>query len=117
MNNIQRLKFAWVRGARIQMCTAGPLTGVWLDLQHAPSFFDRSEPLRIHPDDEHLQYGPLSSALRQRVLYADWNDGSVAALWAAQSMGFLREETYYAFDDIHLHFWLFLAEMLADEGL
>jgi hypothetical protein len=112
----QRLKFAYARGARLQRLVVGnwwPTT-----MTHAEELMSsRYCELRIDPRDAHLEYGPLSTALRVRVVYADWNAGCVAALEAARTFGFSQQEIFYATDDEHLFFWLFIAEYLADQGL
>ena len=71
----------------------------------------------LHPDDAHLQYGPISTALREMAENDSWCSGwkQYLALEAA------NEFTEY-FDarqgepDYPL-FYLFLAEFLADEGM
>ena len=70
---------------------------------------------RIHPDDEHLQYGPISTALREMASDDSWNPNfhRVLAIAAANAFrvyfGGVRED--------YPLFYLFLAEFLADEGL
>lgn len=76
--DIQRLKFAWAHGARIQRdykvigymgkgWKPSPKDDGWRDadpyLSHL-GVIGAPETWRIHPDDEHLQYGPVSAALR-----------------------------------------------------
>ena len=98
---MSRLLFAAARGARIK----------WMDGSWQPV------PYYIHPDDAHLQYGPISAALREMA-----ETCTHSSSWA----GFLatsaaNEYTMY-FDtrqgepDYPL-FYLILAEFLADEGL
>lgn len=59
--NINRIRFAQARGARIQARIRGGYHGpeCWVDIRT----FIPGKNDRIHPSDEHLQYGPLSSAL------------------------------------------------------
>tara|TARA_R110000822_G_scaffold30796_1_gene89456 strand:- start:1372 stop:1674 length:303 start_codon:yes stop_codon:yes gene_type:complete len=70
---------------------------------------------RIHPDDAHLQYGPISTALRELAEDTTWKYSSdrVLAITAANEfqvyLGGVR-------DDYPL-FYLILAEFLADEGM
>ena len=70
---------------------------------------------RIHPADEHLQYGPISTALREMAADDSWKPGSyrVLAVAAANAfqvyLGGVRED--------YPLFYLFLAEFLADEGM
>ena len=113
---MSRLLFAAARGARIGWQT---FSGKWnpaLSLTYVQSEFGQ-DAYRIHPDDAHLQYGPISTALREMA-----ETCTHSSSWA----GFLatsaaNEYTMY-FDsrqgepDYPL-FYLFLAEFLADEGM
>ena len=110
---MSRLLFAAARGARIQ-AWAGVLGWRGTHLFGTWSYDDGD---RIHPDDAHLQYGPISTALREMA-----ETCTHSSSWA----GFLatsaaNEYTMY-FDsrqgepDYPL-FYLFLAEFLADEGM
>ena len=89
-----RQNFAAARGARIQIFVAET---------------------RIHPDDAHLQYGPISTALREMAADDSWNPSlyRVLAISAATAFrvyfGGVRED--------YPLFYLFLAEFLADEGM
>ena len=98
---MSRLLHAAARGARISW-----MNGSWQPV-----------PYYIQPDDAHLQYGPISTALREMA-----ETCTHSSSWA----GFLatsaaNEYTMY-FDtrqgepDYPL-FYLILAEFLADEGL
>ena len=94
----RRLLFASARGARIQIFVAET---------------------RIHPDDQYLQYGPISTALREMAEDpALWT--SKCLKWSVASSA-ANEFTVY-FDsrqgepDYPL-FYLILAEFLADSGL
>ena len=71
---------------------------------------------RIHPDDEYLQYGPISTALREMAEDYSWNprdaeERALALVVARQFQACLDDET-----DFELYY-LFLAEALADEGM
>lgn len=73
---------------------------------------------RIHPDDEHLQYGPISSALRE---FAETGKEPYTVSGYA-AMQIFRYECWYPFvlqsEWPHAQmFALILAEALADEGL
>ena len=89
-----RQNFAAARGARIQIFVAET---------------------RIHQDDEHLQYGPISAELREMAADDSWKPGlyRVLAISAATAFrvyfGGVRED--------YPLFYLFLAEFLADEGM
>jgi len=117
--NIERLKFAWARGARIQhygfhdahdgqqwwVCSIS-----WLGYPGHTSF-------RIHPDDAHLEYGPLSSALREQALRMEYEHSTMlltAQCWIEQEFGLLFDLTPDFDCDC---FALMCAEYLADQGL
>lgn len=130
--NIQRLKFAHARGAVIQYkgdrrhsdkeatwYTAQSYNGIICDDQW-----------RIHPDDEHLQYGPLSSECLELAKYtrkeSDSLDfGTTPLEWAAREFSIVFAEdmidpeglTAVDFEDFW-DLWLgFVAEYLADQGM
>ena len=88
-----RQNFAAARGARIQIFVAET---------------------RIHPDDEHLQYGPISTALREMALTGEYEDGTIPYF----SFEIEREGKYWeSTADQRRVFCLILAEALADEGM
>jgi hypothetical protein len=88
-----RQNFAAARGARIQIFVAET---------------------RIHPDDEHLQYGPISTALREIALTGDYKDDTIPYF----TFGIEREDNYWeSTADQRRVFCLILAEALADSGL
>ena len=74
---------------------------------------------RIHPDDEHLQYGPVSTVLREmaedHALWKSkcwkWSIAIAAANEFNVCLDSRRCEPDYPL------FYLFLAEFLADEGM
>ena len=90
----RRLLFASARGARVRI-------------------FEYET--RIHPDDEHLQYGPISTALRKMAADDSWNPSLYRVLAIAAANAF---RVYFGGvrEDYPL-FYLFLAEFLADEGM
>jgi len=117
---MSRLLFAAARKARIQ--AYDPRLG-WISSSHAPlELSNDTRPFRIHPDDLHLQYGPVSTALREAAedihhplncarwwwgnyLPKDWAGTYSLAPWERDS-------------PLHRSlFLLILAEALADEGL
>lgn len=111
--NIQRLKFAAARGARIEYRWGNN----WFHAYCFPADAKPTTKYRIHPEDEHLQYGPVSSAFRDMALFTDSSDlGEVTEMfmdlagsnWVLGGVG-TNIETDFA--------RLFLAELLADEGL
>lgn len=114
--NIQRLKFARARGARIQF----EFDDKWNNIS-TPGFYPGCR-YRVHPNDEHLQYGPISAAFRDLALFTDAAElpeiaeifmGLVSKNWQL-NIGLGPVDT----DDLTCDFArLFVAEYLADEGL
>ena len=107
---MSRLLFAAARGARMQRSAAS-------DWEY-----------RIHPDDAHLQYGPISTALRNGNGDGDYqriavrvDDMPTLAIEAAIVTGYagtLRQQWRTNKDPLTRSlFLLILAETLADEGL
>ena len=111
---MSRLLFAAARGARIQARLFE-----FDEWANSPGFrFKNLEAYRIHPDDEHLQYGPISSALRER---AEWGGYPTTGLPYTEGYFNFQGDEHWEFDTTNaLHrslFLLILAEALADEGL
>ena len=113
---MSRLLFAAARGARIGWQT---LSGKWnpanitLSLTCLQSEYGQ-DAQRIHPADEHLQYGLVSTALREIALTDDCNAVDLPYIEVA----LLREEGHYPTTKEQFGvFLLILAECLADEGL
>lgn len=105
---MSRLLFAAARGARIQAEWKGVWSGV-AGIHFVPEFN-----YRIHPADEHLQYGPISTALREIALTGDYEDRTIPYL----TSGIERENNYWeSTADQRRVFLLILAEALADSGL
>ena len=72
---------------------------------------------RIHPDDAHLQYGPISTALRDMA--EDDGTWRTDLRWNIAHIVANEFNDYYDWQcepDYPL-FYLFLAEYLADEGM
>jgi hypothetical protein len=89
----RRQMFAAARGARIQIFVSET---------------------RIHPDDEHLQYGPISTLLREMALTGDCDGADIPYI----RITLLTEEGYWkSTEDQQCVFCLILAEALADSGL
>jgi len=120
---MSRLLFAAARGARIQINGFTATVPSW-SLYEAlrPSY---NENRRIHPEDEHLQYGPISTALREMAVGKDCleiNDASIPS-WITTIICECH------LDSCWISTWreqspigrrtalLVLAEALADEGL
>lgn len=111
--NIQRLKFAWARGARIQVFFNDD--PYWWDDSH-PTFQGKNHKYRIHPDDVHLEYGPLSKAMRERPQFHECDRVGLVAFAVALEL-FSEGNTYSGSAEEWGMFYLFAAELLADEGL
>ena len=109
---MSRLLFAAARGARIQALDKN--LGAILS-SHAPlELSNDKRPYRIHPDDSHLQYGPISTALREIALTGDYEDSTIPYF----TFGIEREDNYWSStEDQRRVFCLILAEFLADEGM
>jgi len=72
---------------------------------------------RIHPADEHLQYGPISTTLREMAENFKYDSS-----WEHFLANAAANEFTMFFDSRHGEpdyplFYLFLAEFLADEGM
>ena len=120
-----RLLHAAARGARIGWKT---FSGKWhpaLSLTCMQSDFGR-DAYRIHPDDAHLQYGPISTALRDcdgdfQWFYIDWSEMPDLAIRSAIVANYaynMIDEWRQTKDRLTRSlFLLILAEALADEGM
>jgi hypothetical protein len=109
---MSRILHAAARGARIEDdCLGNWSDSYWLHLIKGTYRY------RIHPDDEHLQYGPISTALREMAEDVVWN-GDWASFLAGSIANEFTDHFYRAQcePDDQL-FYLFLAEFLADEGM
>ena len=110
---MSRLLHAAARGARIQ--------SRWVDaVQWQTScqlmFVDDMRCYRIHPDDGYLQYGPISTALREMAEDYSWNPSWEHYAAHAVEDRFTLLDRQHCETDYPL-FYLFLAEFLADEGM
>ena len=109
---MSRLLHAAARGARIQ--------SRWVDGTQWQTtcqfmFLDGMRCYRIYPDDAHLAYGPISTALREMAADNPWNPNSYRVLAVAAANEF---QVYLGgVRDNYPLFYLFLAEFLADEGM
>ena len=116
----ERIAFAFARGARVQFFWQLK----WWDANYVHVNSER--PWRIHPDDEGLQYGPISTELRAAADHdVLWMQDSleklaVAALGTfenAEELGHLWAKAAKC-NQLHKQlFMLFVAESFADEGL
>jgi hypothetical protein len=115
---MSRLLFAVARGARVQRQHEHLFhKQVWWEDVSIQWGLD--DELRIHPDDEHLAYGPISTALREMAAH---NPCDIRPSWELELANSAANEFTLYFDsrqgepDYPL-FYLFLAEALADSGL
>ena len=109
-----RLLHAAARGARIQVHIG---KNSWLTVTYAV-VLEQLAAYRIHPSDEHLAYGPVSTALRDAATYGDALDlsnwyGRMADAAASHSGCMWWHESL----NTRCLYLLILAEVLADEGL
>jgi hypothetical protein len=114
---MSRLLFAAARGARIQRQQEAVYSNRtwWEDVQIQWGMDDE---LRIHPDDKHLQYGPISTALRERANLNGEVTGGLGMMLALPFVEYHRRGAAKTQGELHRSlFLLILAEALADEGL
>ena len=124
---MSRLLHAAARGARIGFA----LSGKWnpaLSLTHLQSKCGQ-DAYRIHPDDAHLQYGPISTELRKAAeniaekayLQDLLGHYGIAAiddyLSRSDEFGYCWDKAMNATAMQKQLFLLILAEALADEGM
>lgn len=105
---MSRLLFAAARGARIETLRKGWIPAVYFEFGFTFSDY------RIHPDDAHLQYGPISTALREMAEDYSWNPSWEHRVAHAAADDFAVK--FHGEPDYPL-FYLILAEALADSGL
>ncbi len=113
-HHAQRLLVAASRGARIQRLESH--SACWVPMNVIYGYRD-CESERIHPDDAHLQYGPIATELRKMTI----DDCYCSSLpFGAMAISFVRDINFDVFtvDDDHFS-WLclFAAELAADEGM
>ena len=111
---MSRLLHAAARGARIQ--------SRWVDGTQWQTtcqfmFVDDMRCYRIHPDDENLQYGPVSTELREMAADDSWKPNSYRVLAAAAANEFKKYFDSRQGEPDYPLFYLILAEFLADEGM
>ena len=118
---MSRLLFAAARGARIEYgtyCHSSADGYEWVEGEDLARMRKLPELYRIHPDDAHLAYGPISTALRE---YADTGKTQYTLTAMLAMVAYNHEKEYpfiLASEWGHASmFALILAEGLADEGL
>ena len=109
---MSRLLHAAARGARMQ--TKWVDSGAQWQTTGQLVLVDDMRYYRIHPADEHLQYGPISTLLREMALTGDCDGADIPYIRTT----LLTEEGYWkSTEDQQCVFCLILAEALADEGM
>ena len=108
---MSRLLHAAARGARIQY--RSPVEHKWKANFFLPNCLNDSL-YRIHPEDAHLEYGPISTALLKLAEDDSWNPSKERSLAIAVARQF---QVYFGDEPDYPLFYLFLAEFLADEGM
>jgi cell wall assembly regulator SMI1 len=113
---MSRLLHAAARGARIE-CWLLPQKK-WIPAIAVRVADGLHIDYRIHPDDAHLQYGPISTALREMAEDYSWNPSweHYAAHAVEDRFSFFDRHDGLDEPDYPL-FYLILAEALADEGM
>lgn len=113
---MSRLLFAAARRARVEKWVAHH--GEWQEARHFNGETDTF--YRIHPEDVHLAFGPISTALREEAaLCYELQPLVYDASYGTWGIAIHDWYKFRACDD-ELHrsiFLLILAEALADEGL
>ena len=113
---MSRILFAAARGARIEKPYPNSVVSdpvVWVQTKFVCTAFGDLQ--RIHPDDEHLQYGPISTELRKMAADDSWNPSFQRVLAVAAANAF---RVYFGGSrENYPLFYLILAEFLADEGM
>lgn len=110
---MSRLLHAAARGARIE--GSYKEFDIWNSVSAVR--FDNFYDYRIHPDDAHLQYGPISTALREAAAAGNaWDLTGVFGLMARCYVNWHHIWQCIPDSDRSL-FLLLMAEFLADEGM
>ena len=115
---MSRLLFAAARGARIKpprtyMHSSLRMVDGKAECKLYQHYVD-DQGCYIHPDDAHLQYGPVSTELRKMSEDSSWNSSwgrYIARAFADEFSDIFGPATNYPL------FYLILAEALADEGM
>ena len=108
---MSRLLFAAARGARIEKPYRDHPV-IWVETKFVLTTIGHLN--RIHPADEHLQYGPISTALRGVALTGECDRVDIPYFTFLME----REGNYWeSTEDQRRVFCLILAECLADEGM
>lgn len=108
---------AAARGARIQLRSLQN-SNLWQTSDFAPTTQNKAYEGRIHPDDAHLRFGPISSALREMAKTGK-EPYTLVGLLAKVAVNHERDFPLIFADewDQNVLFLLILSEALAEEGL
>ena len=109
---MSRLLHAAARGARIE----DNGEGVWSESRFV-HLVEGDWEFRIHPDDEHLQYGTISTALRRKAETPNAYGTNWDCFLAESAINEFIGNSWEHKDSDYPLFYLFLAEALADEGM
>lgn len=115
---MSRLLFAAARGARIEQYRN--IHGAWMPAEVLPTSEGDSKSFRIHPADEHLQYGPISSALRDMAESNHMDEIQILYVMLKDMRFDMPGDRALLDKSTKLHralFLLILSQALADEGL
>jgi hypothetical protein len=112
---MSRLLFASARGAKIQ--TKWVDSGDSWQTTGQLVLVEDMRYYRIHPADEHLQYGPISTALREMSEDPKYNSSWEHFLANSAANEFTEYFDSRRGEPDYPLFYLFLAEFLADSGL
>jgi hypothetical protein len=113
---MSRLLFAAARGARIQEQRQWSSAGWWDAVSIVIPDYEVT-PQRIHPDDEHLQYGPISTALREMAADSSYRGDWEVYFAHVAANEFTEYLDFWQGKPDNSLFYLILAEFLADEGM
>jgi hypothetical protein len=113
---MSRLLFAAARGARIQKW--GSTIRKWFEVTDM-HLIDEADGDRTHPDDEHLQYGPISTEFRTLAKNPppSTSGGGPVVKEYINTYKFSDEVYMFMQDADKSLFLLLISEVLADEGL
>jgi hypothetical protein len=113
---VSRLLFAAARGARVQRQQETTNRTGWEDI---PTQWGLDDELRTHPEDEHLQYGPISTEFRTLAEDPPLTvAGGGPVVQAYLNKYKHSDEVFVCMPDLEKSlFLLLISEVLADDGL
>ena len=122
---MSRLLFAAARGARTQALMDVQSTCQCMVCGATTSYgsetradLDRNSLLVVHPEDAHLAYGPISTALRERAEWGGETEAGIPYIHGFFDFTGNEDSEFVLGGEFNRSlFLLILAEALADEGL